>query len=64
MTGNSKNEGEGSRTAAREYNKDTKDFVKSGKVEESAEKAREAVEGDEADKLRKAEEEGRYQARK
>ncbi len=64
MTGNSKNEGEGSRTAAREYNKDTRDFVKSGKVDESAERARKAVEGDDAGKLREAEEKGRSPARK
>ena len=64
MTGNSKNEGEGNRTAAREYNKDTRAFVKSGKVEDSAAKARAAVESAEADKLRKAEEKGRAEARK
>ena len=36
MTKDRKNEGEGNRTAAREYNKDTREFVRSGKVEKSA----------------------------
>lgn len=63
MPDNRKNEGEGSRKAAREYNNDTQKFVKSGKVEQSAKKARNAIEGDEADKLKRAEEKGRKQAR-
>lgn len=53
-----KNEGEGSRTAARRYNKETQDFVESGKVEKSAERARRAVEGDERGSLKRAEKEG------
>lgn len=53
-----KNEGEGSRTAARHYNKDTRDFVESGKVEKCADKARESVEGDEGEKLKRAEKQG------
>jgi len=64
MTGSSKNEGEGSRSAARAYNKDTRDFVESGKVEKSAEKARDAIEGDQAAELEKAEDKGRAPARK
>ena len=64
MTSSSKNEGEGSRSAARAYNKDTRDFIKSGKVEQSAEKARDAVEGNQADELEKAEDKGRAPARK
>lgn len=63
MPENRKNEGEGNRTAAREYNNDTQKFVKTGKVEQSAEKARKAVEGDEAEKLKRAEDKGRQQAR-
>src|SRR5713226_8565735 len=39
------NEGEGNRTAAREYNKAQHDFARSGKVEEKAREARRAVEG-------------------
>jgi len=61
--GKSKNEGEGSRTAARDYNKDTRDFVKTGKVDESAEKARKAVDGDEAKDLKRAEKQGMKPAR-
>src|SRR3546814_16789049 len=58
-----KNEGEGNRTAARRYNKDSKEFVDSGKVEKSAQKARRAVEGDEAKALKRAENEGPTTAR-
>ncbi len=53
------NEGEGNRTAAREYNKATRDFVASGKVKPAAEAAARAVSGPEAEKLRQAEEEGK-----
>lgn len=41
MTADKKIEGEGSREAAHHYNESTREFVKSGKVEE---KAREAAE--------------------
>jgi hypothetical protein len=64
MTENPKNQGEGNRTAARRYNKDTRDFVKSGKVEKTAEKAREVLESDEGERLKRAEEKGRAQARR
>lgn len=50
-----KNEGEGNRTAAREYNKAQEKFAKSGKVEGKAREARKAIEGSEGDKLREAE---------
>ena len=63
MGNRQKNEGEGNRTAARQYNKDSKEFVDSGKVEKSAEKARKAVEGDEAEALKRAENEGLKKAR-
>ena len=49
------NEGEGNRTAAREYNQAQQDFARSGKVEEKAKEARKSVEGVEADELRDAE---------
>jgi hypothetical protein len=52
------NEGEGSRTAARRYNKDQQEFIKSGKVDKAAQEAKEAIESDEADELEEAEEEG------
>lgn len=58
MPKSQKNEGEGNRTAARRYNKDTEEFIDSGKVEKSAEKARRAVEGNEKDALKRAEKEG------
>jgi hypothetical protein len=58
-----KNEGEGNRTAARHYNKDTRDFVESGKVGKSADKARKAVEGDERKELKRAEQQGMKPAR-
>jgi hypothetical protein len=50
-----KNEGEGNRTAARQYNETQRRFVKSGKVEEKAKEAERAVEGKEGDALREAE---------
>ena len=50
-----KNEGEGNRTAARQYNEARRRFVKSGKAEEKAKEAERAVEGKEGDTLREAE---------
>ncbi len=50
-----KNEGEGNRTAAREYNEGQRRFVKSGKVEEKAKEAERAIAGKEGDALRDAE---------
>ena len=52
------NEGEGSRTAAQRYNQGVQDTVRSGKLAEGARKAREAIEGPEAEELARAEEEG------
>jgi hypothetical protein len=63
MTKEQKNEGEGNRTAAREYNKDAQEFARSGKVEKSADKARKAVEGEEGESLKRAEKEGLKKAR-
>jgi hypothetical protein len=57
------NEGEGSRTAARRYNKGVESTVKSGKVEAGARKAREALDGPEAEDLKRAEEEAKDLAR-
>jgi hypothetical protein len=53
------NEGEGSRSAARRYNEGVEEYVKSGRVEEAAEKAEDAVDGPEGEELRRAEEEGK-----
>ena len=51
----SENEGEGSRSAARNYDEATEQYVKSGRVEEAARKAEAALDGPEGDALRKAE---------
>jgi hypothetical protein len=53
------NEGEGNKTVDREYRKGTEAFVKSGRVEEQAHKAAEALDSDEGKELREAEERGR-----
>jgi hypothetical protein len=50
-----RNEGEGNRTAARRYNEAQKRFVRSGKVEEKAHAAEEAMEGKERKELERAE---------
>jgi Spy/CpxP family protein refolding chaperone len=50
-----KNEGEGNRTAARQYNEAQRRLVKSGKVDEKAKEAERAAEGKEGDALREAE---------
>jgi len=60
---NNKNQGEGNREAARRYNKDTEEFIDSGKVDESAQKARKAVDGKEGDALKRAEKDGMKPAR-
>ncbi|MFO1126079.1 MAG: hypothetical protein U1E25_12995 [Methylocystis sp.] len=57
-----KNEGEGSRTAAKQYNDATRKFVESGKVDKAAKDAERAIEGEEADELKRAEEKGRSHA--
>lgn len=57
-----KNEGEGSRSAARSYNQKTEDFARSGKVSKAAQAAKEAVEND-AGELKKAEDKGRERAK-
>lgn len=58
-----KNEGEGSRTAAKAYNDAQQKFVKSGKVDEAAKDAEKAVEGPEGEEMKKAEKEGLKHAR-
>ncbi len=49
------NEGEGNRRAARRYNKAQQKFVRSGKVDEQARAARDAIAGPEGKSLREAE---------
>lgn len=58
-----KNEGEGNRTAARAFDRDQKRFAESGKVEQGARDAARAVEGDEAETLRQAEQAGKSHAK-
>jgi hypothetical protein len=55
----SKNEGEGNRTADRKYRESVRRHVESGASQPAAEEAQHALEGAEADELREAEEEGR-----
>ena len=55
-------QGEGNRTAARRYNEETTDFVRSGRVDEAARGARPANAG-EARELQQAEDEGRSHSR-
>jgi hypothetical protein len=49
------NEGEGSRTAARRYNKATEDYVRSNDVTSKAREAEQALDGGERDELLEAE---------
>lgn len=58
-----KNEGEGNRTAARQYNEATKRFAQSGRVEESGQKAKKAIEGGQKAELVRAEKAGKSRAR-
>jgi hypothetical protein len=53
------NEGEGNRTAARNYDAGVAKTVASGKVDEKAREAAEALDGDEGEELRRAEERGK-----
>jgi hypothetical protein len=57
------NEGEGSRTAAKDYNERTEKFIRSGRVKPSAEEAERAVEGKGRNELEKAEEIGKRHAK-
>jgi hypothetical protein len=57
-----RNEGEGNRTAARQYNDEQHAFAKSGKVESAAKDAAEAVDGPEGKALRQAEAAGKRHA--
>ena len=49
------NEGEGSRTAARNYDAGVAKTVQSGKVDEKAREAAQALDGEEGEELRRAE---------
>lgn len=52
-------EGEGSYSATRRYQQDLDAYQQSGKSERAAQRAREAVEGDEGKELQKAEDEAK-----
>jgi hypothetical protein len=52
-------EGEGSYSGTHAYNKDTEDFIDSGKVDKAAADAAKAVGGAEGDELARAEESGK-----
>jgi hypothetical protein len=60
----SRNEGEGSRSAAKAYNEATRRFVKSGKAAKAAREAAAAMSTSEADAMTAAEAKGRARARK
>ncbi len=57
------NEGEGSRTGAQKYDEGARRFVKSGKVEEKAREAQEALDSPQGEELTTAEDVGRSHAR-
>lgn len=57
------NEGEGSRSGARDYEQRTRHFVASGQVEKKAKEAEKAIEGKEGAALKKAEAEGKKHAK-
>lgn len=54
-----RNEGEGNKTAAREYNRSQEEFVKSGKVDQKAREAAKAVDSGEGAELDRAAQKGR-----
>jgi hypothetical protein len=54
-----RNEGEGNKTAAREYNQATTAFAQSGKVKPAADAAKRSLDTDEGEELKKAEEIGK-----
>lgn len=58
-----RNEGEGNRTAAREYNKATREHARTHDVDAEAKKARKALEGEQGDSLRRAEQTGKSRAK-
>ena len=55
----SKNEGEGNRTADRHYREGVRRHVQSGASEAAAKEAEHALDSDEADELREAEKKGK-----
>ena len=58
-----RNEGEGSRSAARDYDKRTRHFVKTGRARKAAKKAEAALDTPEGTEMREAEIRGKAEAR-
>jgi hypothetical protein len=54
-----KNEGEGNKTADRHYREGVRQHIESGKSGPAAKEATKAVDGEQAEELRRAQEEGR-----
>jgi hypothetical protein len=54
-----KNQGEGDRESARRYNEHVKEHLESGKSEQAADRARQDIEGPEAEELSRAEREAK-----
>ena len=54
-----KNEGEGNKTADREYRKGATQHAESGRSEQKAKEAEEALDGDEGEELEQADQAGR-----
>jgi hypothetical protein len=52
-------EGEGSYSGTRDYNQRTAEFIKKGKVDKAAQDAKRAMESDEAESIKAAEEKGK-----
>jgi len=63
MTDHPKNEGEGNRTAAKEYNEKTQDFAENEDVESKAKDARDDIEQDDQAVFEDAEKLGKGKAR-
>lgn len=59
MNGTQQNEGEGSKSAARRYDKAATAHAQSGKSKQAAEEAEEALEGPEAEEMARAAEKGK-----
>lgn len=59
MTGKQRNEGEGNKTAAKQYNQETTKFAQSGKVDPQAQAAESARTGAEKKELERAEQAGK-----
>ena len=59
---NQRNEGEGNRTADKDYVERTKKFIDAGKVQPAAEQAKKSLDT-EGDELKRAEEEGKRPAK-